>query len=125
MTPRSTPLRIVEQGAMRLNDAAVIHEADGIACVEIDCASKYPGDIGTAGDEFFVSAAPGSLRLDETKPRDAFTRFELPEFAGWRCWAECCGRYEIRVVMVRREPSSNACQLPQAGGGGGEEGDAC
>lgn len=103
MTPRATELRIVEQGAMRLNDAAVIHEADGIVCVEVDCSSKYPGEVGTAGDEFFVSAAPESLRLDETAPRDAFTRFALPEFAGWQSWAEYCGRYEIRLVMVRRE----------------------
>jgi len=104
--PKNVTLRVIEQGAVRVNAAHLHREAQGIVCIYVDLHSKYvePPVVGGCDSEppvLYFTAGEDALHLDDSKPRDSLTIVEFPEYVGWHVFA-CYGpaRYTLSVVLV-------------------------
>ena len=104
--PKNVTLRVIEQGAVRVNSAHVHREEAGIACIYVDLHSKHvETPIVFGGDNeppvLYFTAGQHALHLDSSRPNDSITIVEFPDYTGWRVFA-CDGpfRYTLGVVLV-------------------------
>lgn len=102
-------LRIVDQGAVRVNAATIERDCGSVVLVYVDLRSKY-AEFGCVmhssedGPRIVLEASEHTLHLDEAKPRDAHTMIEFAEYPGWRVFAtDVPSRYTMGVTLVAPE----------------------
>ena len=106
---RMITIEVRRQGAPIVNvDNAHLHAGGGdCVAIYVDMRSKRCDIVTADADEdgiptIYLQATDGSLHLDDTKGRDSFTIFALPEFKGWEFFvAEAGGRYTLRLVLTK------------------------
>lgn len=98
-------MKVTTQGAPVPNQAYEYFRGRWVRLVEIDMQSKYCEVMATGGGpngpSVFLIAGTDSLHLDETKPRDAYTAIEFPEYKGWDIWTAEISRYSLRLVLTK------------------------
>ena len=109
---QETPIRIADQGAVRVNAAHIYRRAEGIACIYLDLHSKRAVmDCTSSRDDgppsIYLSADENTLYLEETQPRDKWTEVEFVDFVGWRVFASDSARYTVAVCLVAPDESPN------------------
>ncbi len=97
---------VTHQGAPIINDAILYRKSKDIACIQIDCRSKYcevdayfSGSDGECG--IYIGANERSLHLKNDVDRGDPTSIMFPDFVGWNVFATSSGRYTISVCLVR------------------------
>lgn len=103
-------MRVLQQGAVRVNHAHAHRSGDGVVAIYVDLASKRIEIDGTgSGDEdlpcLWLAAASDSLHLDESHPRTRQTVIEFPEYPDWQVFsAAVTGRYTIALCLTTPNP---------------------
>jgi hypothetical protein len=101
MTEARCPLDI-HQGAIVVNTAHFVLKTDDVACIDIDCATKYAKvACYGSGPEVMLCATDHSLHLAADVPRETWTLVRFPDFCGWCVYATTVGRYTVSVVLLR------------------------
>lgn len=106
------PVNVAVQGGVRVNTAVAVLDCGNCLLLRVDLHSKYArllsvGSGEEEGPSVYLAADKNTLNLDETKPRDAVTLIEFPEFEGWSVFAANePGRYTMALVLL--EPSIEA-----------------
>ena len=102
-------LDIAHQGAVRVNNAYVWREAEGIVCIYVDLHSKR-AELAMTGwmpgepPSVWLMADEATLHVDESKERDDMTEVRFPDYAGWSVFAtDGPARYTLGVVLIRGE----------------------
>lgn len=99
--------RIIEQGAVFVNDGYVHHQADGIVAICFDLQSKRAEYGGTTGGEntpiIMLDANEYTTKIDEAKKHET-TFLELPEYSGWEVFLGSVSRYTLRLVLIDERP---------------------
>jgi hypothetical protein len=98
---------IKDRGAPKINAAYDAVRYKDVVVLDIDLASKYCEVLatgsGTDGLDIFIQATDESLHLDETKPRDAWTKLSFPEFKGWEIACYTLSKYTLTVCFLKRQ----------------------
>jgi hypothetical protein len=100
------PMRITEQGAVRVNSATVVRDYGDCLLVYVDLHSKRAvlestGSGDHIGPCVYLSADEHTLHLDENHPMDALTCIEFYELTGWRVFCVSDpGRYTIALTLL-------------------------
>lgn len=107
--PSAINLRIVRQGAVRVNAAYAHRRALGIVCIYVDLHSKHTEKpMATYGADgppsLYLGAGPHTLHLDESVPRDLETVVEFTDYVGWEVFS-CSdpARYTVALTLVAPE----------------------
>ncbi len=107
-------LRIVEQGAVRVNAAAIERDCGSVVLVYVDLHSKY-AEFGCVmhsdkdGPRIVLEASELTRHLDDTRPRESHTMIEFAEYPGWQVFAtEGPARYTMGVTLVAPDASSQS-----------------
>ena len=110
-------MRIVKQGAIRVNDCVVVYQNDAVACLELDLASKYAAHPTMASlnkgylcyPMIYLDADKNTLHTHPDYPLEAATEVEFDDYEGWDIF--CCSgpfRYTVRLVMMKRDTGNGS-----------------
>ena len=107
MNTQTTPIKIVYQGAVRINSAVIEHKSPDIVCIAVDFSTKYAeynshgGGDGSA-PEVWYGTSEYTIKLNEKVDRETPTGISFPDFVGWNVYcASSPGRYTASVVLVK------------------------
>jgi hypothetical protein len=89
---------------VKLNDAILLREGDGIAAIEVDMRTKR-ADVGSFGSEdgvpnLHLHANEYSLYTDTD--HTGWTDVAFPDYKGWDIFAASVSKYTLSVCLVRR-----------------------
>lgn len=83
-----------------MNVAWIKARGESVAAIFVDLHSKRC-DVDDCDGQIRIRAIPDiSLHLDESKPIDAETIIELPEFSGWEVFLAEISKYTLRICLV-------------------------
>jgi len=108
MNIQTTPIKIVYQGAVRINSAVIEHQSSDIVCIAVDFLTKYAeynshGGGDNSAPEVWYGASEYTIKLNEDADlTDEPTGISFPDFIGWEVYcASSPGRYTASVVLVK------------------------
>lgn len=96
----------VQQGRFRLGTVDIVHASRNMVAIEVDCDSKYPGELSAWGRldgrmEVEVYAdSERSLRLDESTDEVSAVTLPWPVTDKWFVLADGA-RYTVQIVAYR------------------------
>ena len=101
--------RIVEQGAVIVNDIRVLRKSQDIVCMHIDLHSKHILDAWCVNSDsklptLYLLAGDSTLYMDNSQKIDKMTVVEFPDYTGWSIFS--CkneGKYIVSVVFLKNE----------------------
>lgn len=105
-------MKIIKQGAVRVNDYTIVYQNDDVVCLELDLHSKYadtPG-FGLQIDNdnidypvLYLVANENTLHVDETYPRKSSTDILFDEFPDFDFFCiDGPYRYTVRFVLIKK-----------------------
>lgn len=99
---REIPLKLLTQGAVRVNNAWTEYESDGAIAIAVDLHSKYCELEASCGHQLLLGADEHSLHLQDGVDRNAITHIELELPPGnWSLFTGRVSRYTAYVVYLR------------------------
>lgn len=107
--PSFINLRILQQGAILVNEARAHRAATSIVCIYLDLQSKYAGK-PTIGHEkgrpprLYLGAEDNTLKVNENVPRNMDTVVEFTDYTGWEVFS-CSdpARHTVALTLVAQE----------------------
>jgi len=103
------PMRVTEQGAVRVNVSYVERDYGDCLLIYVDLHSKRAnllciGSGDDCGPSMYLVADENSLHLDETKARDEPTCIEFHHHKGWSVFcANGTARYTFALTLLSPE----------------------
>ena len=101
-----TEIKILRQGAVRVNNATIQKEGNGVVAIGIDMKSKWVEIDCTSNNDngnptILIGANEDTIGLSYSVANDQPTEISLPAYKGWKIWSINTSRYTIYLCLIK------------------------